>query len=83
MTPDSIVDSIANQADDLLADARSVAEARTGIAEILSAEYPTLTGPERQKVIDAVLRILNEEGFFESRRGMAGGGDAEESADEE
>lgn len=83
MTLDSIVDSIANQADDLLADARSVAEARTGIADVLSAKYPKLSGPERQKVVESVLRILDEEGFFESGRGMAGGEDSGESSDDE
>ncbi len=81
MTLDSIADSIANQADDLLADAASVSEARANLAELLSSKYPKLSGVERQSVINGVIRILQDEGFFEVELGGNAGAHDELSQD--
>ena len=60
----TIIDEIANQADDFLAGARDRAQARAGISELLTMDYPQLTPPERTMVTDGVMKVLEEEDFF-------------------
>jgi len=74
----SIIDSLADQADDLLVDAENRKEARTAIGDALASEYPKLNGVDRQKVIDGVMQILDQEDFFSS----SGGADPSEDGDE-
>lgn len=66
-----IVEEIAGQADDFLAGAANRREARAGIAELLTAAHPQLAPAERSQVIEKVMAILEEEGFFEV--GLGGG----------
>jgi len=80
MNLQDIIENLANRADDFLADAANAKEARTTIGEVLSKEYPKLGGVERQKVVNAVMGILEEEAFFEgARKGDSYGEDAEAS----
>lgn len=85
MSLDSLVDSIANRADELLSDARGLSDARAILIEVLSAEQPRLTGVERQKVADAVVHILQDEGFFDTMSSKDGDSWSEggEASDEE
>jgi hypothetical protein len=64
----SIIDEIAGRADDFLADAANRREARAGIAELLNADYPQVKPADRRKVEEAVMAILEDEGFFGSAR---------------
>lgn len=59
-----IINEIADQADDFLAGARDRAQARAGISELITMEYPDLAPPERTEVIAGVMKILEEEDFF-------------------
>ena len=67
----SIVEEIAGQADDFLAGAADRKEARAGIAERLTANFPQLGPIERNQVTGKVMAILEEEGFFEAGSGAA------------
>ncbi len=60
----SIINEIADQADDFLAGARDRAQARAGISEMITMEYPDLSPPERTEVIAGVMKVLEEEDFF-------------------
>ena len=66
-----IVEEIAGQADDFLAGAADRREARAGIAELLTADYPQLNPADRSQVSAKVMAILEEEGFFETGFGRA------------
>jgi hypothetical protein len=59
-----IIDEIANRADDFLADARDRAQARAGIAELLTMDYSELSPPDRTVVITGVMSVLEDEDFF-------------------
>lgn len=59
-----IIDEIADQADDFLADALDRAQAKAGIAELLTMDYPSLDANERAAVIAGVMKVLEEEDFF-------------------
>lgn len=72
MDHQSIVNGICDQADDFLAGVSRRDEARAGIAEILTIRHASLPPAEKKAVIDAVMRILEREGFFDRD---AGGGD--------
>jgi hypothetical protein len=61
-----ITDEIARQADDFLAGAANRREARAGIAELITADFPQLAPADREKVTAAVMAILEAEGFFDS-----------------
>lgn len=63
------MDAIADEADDILDGVKNHNEARAAISEQITIKYSTLSGPERTKVIDGVLAILAEEGFFNFRSG--------------
>ncbi|RRJ96229.1 hypothetical protein Ga0100231_020185 [Opitutaceae bacterium TAV4] len=62
-----IIDDIASQADDFLADASNRDQARAGIAELLNADHSHLSPSDRRRVIDGVMKILEDEDFFDSR----------------
>jgi hypothetical protein len=67
----SIVEEIAGQADDFLDGVADRKEARAGIAELLTADFPQLDPAERTQVIGKVMAILEQEGFFEAGIGGA------------
>ena len=71
----SIVNEVCDQADDFLAGVSRRDEAKAGIAELLTMHHMSLPPAYKKAVIDQVMRILEEEDFFQS---SAGG---EESAD--
>jgi len=78
MNLSAIINDIADQADDFLDGVTTRADAKAAISEQLTIKYPTLAGPERTKVIDGVLAVLNEEGFFElGSSSDSGSGDSE------
>lgn len=77
-----IIDSIASQADDFLAGASNRAEARAGVNELINADYFELSPADRKTVADGVMRILENEGFFEAPPG-GGAGDHNDDAEEE
>lgn len=66
---ETLIDDIASQADDFLADASNRTEARTAIAEFLQADHPKLSPSDRRKVIEGVLAILEKESFFNAQHG--------------
>ncbi|MFA5058191.1 MAG: hypothetical protein WC485_08775 [Opitutaceae bacterium] len=80
MNLDRIIDEIASQADDFLAEASNRKEARAGVAELVNADYAALGAADRTAVIERVMAILDREGFFESDR--AGGMSDNSAADE-
>jgi hypothetical protein len=59
-----IIDEIANRADDFLAGARDRNQARAGIEEVITMDYPTLNPPDRSVVITGVMSVLEDEDFF-------------------
>jgi len=61
----TIIDQIADQADDVLAGASNRGEARAGIEEAITADYLFLTPPDRARVVAGVMAVLEQEGFFE------------------
>lgn len=68
----AIVSSICDQADDFLAGVTKRDEARAGIAEYLTIHHPKLAPADKKAVIEQVVRILNQEGFFDAEAGGAG-----------
>jgi hypothetical protein len=59
-----IIDDIANRADDFLAGARDRSQARAGIEELITMDYPTLTAFDRTVVVTGVMSVLEDEDFF-------------------
>ena len=59
-----IIHEIADQADDFLAGARDRAQARAGISELLTMDYPDLNPADRSTVTAAVMKVLEAEDFF-------------------
>jgi hypothetical protein len=59
-----IIAEIASRADDFLAGASDRAQARAGIAELLTMDYGQLESAERTVVIAGVMSVLEEEDFF-------------------
>ncbi|BET68354.1 hypothetical protein ASA1KI_32720 [Opitutales bacterium ASA1] len=82
MTPESIVNEVADSADDLLGDARSMTEARAAIREYLAANHPGLDKLQNEQVVAGVLAILDEEGFFETRSDRSSWNEDEVDAEE-
>jgi hypothetical protein len=66
MAPDlrPIIDDIANRADDFLAGTRDRKQARAGIEELITMDYPTLNPADRTVVTTGVMSVLEEEDFF-------------------
>lgn len=82
MNLSSIIDDIADQADDFLEGVTKRDEARAAISEQLTIKYPKLNGLERTKVTEGVLAILNDEGFFELGSSSDSDGDRDEGEEE-
>ncbi len=59
-----IISEIADQADDFLAGVRDRAQARAGISEVITMDYPDLTPTDRTAVISGVIKVLEAEDFF-------------------
>ena len=59
-----IIDDIASRADDFLAGARDRAQARAGVEELLTMDYPTLPLAARTVVVTGVMSVLENEDFF-------------------
>ena len=59
-----IIDDIANRADEFLAGARDRNQARAGIEELITMDYPTLNPPDRTVVVTGVMSVLEDEDFF-------------------
>ena len=59
-----LIAEIASQADDFLAGTRDRAQARAGIAELLTMDYPHLDGEGRAAAIAGVMAVLEAEDFF-------------------
>ncbi|HEY9249069.1 MAG TPA: hypothetical protein VIO38_08055 [Rariglobus sp.] len=65
-----LVDEIASHADEFLEGVTSREQARAGIAELLTMDYPQLIAEDRKIVSDAVMAVLEDESFFDG--GFAG-----------
>ncbi|PTX91011.1 hypothetical protein [Opitutus sp. ER46] len=59
-----IIEDIADQADDFLAEVSDRAQARAGISEVITMDYPDLSPDDRTEVIAGVMKVLEEEDFF-------------------
>jgi hypothetical protein len=59
-----IIDDIAQRADDFLAGATDRSQARAGIEEVITMDYPTLNPADRTVVITGVMSVLEDEDFF-------------------
>jgi hypothetical protein len=59
-----IIDDIASRADDFLAGTRDRPQARAGIEELLTMDYPTLNPADRTVVVTGVMSVLEDEDFF-------------------
>lgn len=60
----SIIDQIADQADDFLAGVTDRGQARAGISELLTMDYSELSPTDRAAVVAGVMKVLEEEDFF-------------------
>jgi hypothetical protein len=59
-----IIDDIANRADDFLSGARDRNQARAGVEELITMDYPTLNPIDRATVVTGVMSVLEDEDFF-------------------
>ena len=59
-----IIDDIANRADEFLGESCNRGQARAGIEEVITIDYPTLNPTDRTVVITGVMSVLEEEDFF-------------------
>jgi hypothetical protein len=59
-----IIDDIASRADDFLVGARDRTQARAGIEEVITMDYPTLNPQDRTVVATGVMSVLEDEDFF-------------------
>ena len=59
-----IIDDIASRADDFLAEARDRAQARAGVEELITMDYPMLNPADRTVVVTGVMSVLEDEDFF-------------------
>ena len=59
-----IIDDIASRADDFLAGARDRTQARAGVEEVITMDYPTLNPRDRVVVTTGVMTVLEDEDFF-------------------
>lgn len=64
-----LISQIADQADDFLEGATSVEQARAGVSEMVTMHGPKLNPAERTAVVDGVMALLKQEGFFENTPG--------------
>ncbi|PTY04690.1 hypothetical protein DB347_18435 [Opitutaceae bacterium EW11] len=82
MHPKSIIDQLANQADEFLEGVTSREQARAAISEMITLHHATLSGRDRTAVIDGVMAVLEEEGFFEASHGEGAESDGGEESEE-
>lgn len=75
----TIINEIADQADDFLDGVTKRDEARAAISEQITLLHPALGGTDRAKVVQGVLDLLDREGFFDLRSDS----DNEDDADAE
>lgn len=59
-----IIDDIANRADEFLGGTRDRAQARAGIEEVITIDYPDLPPTDRAIVTTGVMSALEQEDFF-------------------
>lgn len=59
-----IIDDIANRADDFLGGTRDRTQARAGIEELITMDYPALVPADRKIVVTGVMNVLEDEDFF-------------------
>jgi hypothetical protein len=59
-----IIDDIANRAEEFLGGTRDRTQARAGIEEVITMDYPTLVPADRTVVITGVMSALEDEDFF-------------------
>ena len=59
-----IIEDIASRADDFLAGSSHRAQARAGIEEVVTMDYPTLNPDDRKVVVGGVMSVLEDEDFF-------------------
>lgn len=59
-----IIDELASRADDYLAGARDRAQARAGVEEAITIDYPGLDPIDRREIVTGVMQVLEEEDFF-------------------
>ncbi len=59
-----LIDDIASRADDFLEGTHDRRQARAGIEEFLTLEHSELPPPDRKKVVDGVMAVLEAEDFF-------------------
>ena len=72
----SLIDQIANEADDFLDGVTSREQARAAISEVITLRAVHLDGTARRHVTDGVMSVLESEGFFDNlRAGNSGEGD--------
>lgn len=69
MTPKSIIDQLADQADEFLEGVTSREQARAAISEMITLHHASLDARERAAVVDGVMAVLQDEGFFDFLRG--------------
>ena len=77
-----IINQIADEADDFLEGANSPEQARAAISEMITMHFPHLSGSDRAQVIQGVMTLLENEGFFEGRAGGGGFSGDDEAEDE-
>lgn len=69
MKLERVVDEVANEADSVLVDCINAKQARQALADHLEANYPELSHRDHQEVVNQVIQILDEEGFFGTHHG--------------
>ena len=80
MNTTAIANEICDQADEFLAGVTKRDEARAGISEYLTMHHAALSPADKKAITDETMRILENEGFFESDAG-GGGEDAADFSD--
>lgn len=78
----SIIDEIADQADDFLEGVTSLEQARAAISEMVTMQPERLGPADRAAVIEGVMAILKNEGFFE-RGSLSGRSERDDEADQD
>jgi len=59
-----IIEDIANRADEFLGGSCDRSQARAGIEEVITIDYPTLNPADRSVVTAGVMSVLEDEDFF-------------------
>jgi hypothetical protein len=68
----AIANGICDEADEILAGVSKRTEARASVAEVVNLRHGKLPPADKKAVIDQVMRILEQEGFFDAEAGDAG-----------